>query len=412
MEAGATKMSVIAPEKDTGFPEFVALMALLMSLVALTIDTMLPALVTIGTELGVSDPNHNQYIISVFFFGLALGQLLYGPLSDSIGRKPSVYIGVAIFMLGCVMSLTADSFSMMLFGRLLQGFGAASPRIISIALIRDRYEGRRMAQVMSYAMALFILVPVIAPALGQVIISLFHWRAIFVLFLLLSCSAALWLGIRQPETLPAAQRIPLTAARVLRAIAEVFAIRSTLGYALTGGFVAGLFLAFLSTSPQILQVQYGLGGQFPLFFAIIALSIGLASLLNGRLVMRLGMQLLSRWALWALLGGTLMYSVPAYLYAGQPPLWSLMSYLQVALFCVGILFGNLNALAMQPLGHLAGVGAAVVGSLGTLTSLPLGILIGHYYDGTVLPLLAGIGGCALAAIVVFTWTERTARSTY
>ena len=404
-------MSVIAPEKNTGFPEFVALMALLMSLVALSIDTMLPALVTIGSELGVSDPNQNQYIISVFFFGLALGQLLYGPLSDSIGRKPSVYIGVAIFMLGCVMSLTADNFRMMLLGRLLQGFGAASPRIISIALIRDRYEGRRMAQVMSYAMALFILVPVIAPALGQLIISLFHWRAIFVLFLLLSCTAALWLGIRQPETLPVAQRIPLTATRVLGAIAEVFAIRSTLGYALTGGFVAGLFLAFLSTSPQILQVQYRLGDQFPLFFALLALSIGLASFLNGRLVMRLGMQLLSRWALWALLGVTLVYSVPAYLYAGHPPLWSLMSYLLVALFCEGILFGNLNALAMQPLSHLAGVGAAFVGSLGTLISLPLGILIGHYYDGTVLPLLAGFGGCSLAAIVVFTWTERAARST-
>lgn len=405
-ESRKTNMAAFTPEKDTGFPEFVALMALLMSIVALTIDTMLPALVTIGMELGVSDPNHNQYIISVFFLGLAFGQLLYGPLSDSIGRKPSIYIGVAIFMFGCVLSLTAESFNVMLIGRLLQGFGAASPRVISVALIRDLYEGRRMAQVMSYVMALFILVPVIAPALGQLIITLIHWRAIFVVFLLLSCTATLWLAIRQPETLPAAQRTPLSLTRVLKAVADVCAIRTTLGYAITSGFIAGLFLAFLSTSPQILQVQYQLGDLFPLFFAMIACSIGLASFLNGRLVMRLGMHLLARRALWSLLGLSLLYSLPAYLYGGQPPLWTLISYLLAALFSVGLLFGNLNALAMQPLSHLAGVGAAVVGSLSTLISLPLGIFIGHCYDGTVLPLLAGFGACSLAAIIMFTWAGR------
>jgi DHA1 family bicyclomycin/chloramphenicol resistance-like MFS transporter len=376
-----------------------------MSLVALTIDTMLPALVTIGAELGVSNPNHNQYIISVFFFGLSLGQFLYGPLSDSIGRKLSVYLGVGVFMVGCVMSLLAESFTIMLAGRFLQGFGLASPRVISIALIRDRYEGRRMAQVMSYTMVLFIMVPVLAPALGQVMISLFNWQAIFVLLLALSATATLWLGIRLPETLPAAQRRPLSATHMLRAIVQVCTIRTTLGYSLAAGFIAGLFLAYLSTSPQILQVQYQLGDRFPLFFAMAALSIGMAAFVNGRLVMRLGMQLLSRWALWSFTGLTLLYSVPAYLYAGHPPLWSLMSYLMGALFCVGSLSANLNALAMQPLKHLAGVGAAVVGAFSSLLSLPLGILIGNLYDGTVMPVLAGFAGCSLAAIAVFSWAE-------
>lgn len=388
--------------------EFIALMALLISLVALSIDTMLPALAVIGTDLGVTNANDNQLIISVIFLGMAVGQLLYGPLSDSIGRKPAIYIGTGIFMLGCVMSLFATSFFLMLAGRLLQGLGIAGPRTVSVALIRDKFEGREMAKVMSFVMALFILVPVVAPALGQGLISFAHWRAIFVLFLLLASISLCWFGLRQAETLLVEKRVPLSLSRILSAIWEVCSNRIALGYTLTAGFISGLFLAFLSTSPQILQQQYQLGVKFPLYFALIALAVGSASFVNGKIVMRYGMQLLCHRALYIFFILSVLYWFSATSFNGHPPLWTFIGFLLLSFFCIGIVWGNLNALAMQPLGHIAGVGAAVVGSLSTLLSLPIGIFIGNSYNGTVLPLLMGFAICGLAAIVLVTWTERTA----
>ncbi|MFT5133682.1 MAG: DHA1 family bicyclomycin/chloramphenicol resistance-like MFS transporter [Gammaproteobacteria bacterium] len=387
--------------------EFITLMAILMSLVALAIDTMLPALAVIGTDLGVTVANDNQLIISVIFIGLAVGQLLYGPLSDSIGRKPAIISGTGVFMLGCLMSLFATTFSFMLAGRLLQGLGIAGPRIVTIALIRDKYEGREMAKVMSFVMTLFILAPVVAPALGQGIISFAHWRAIFALLLLLGLISVCWFALRQPETLPVEKRVPLSLSRVLSAMWEVCSNRIALGYTLTAGFVSGLFLAFLTTSPQILQEQYQLGVKFPFYFALIALAVGLASFVNGKIVMRYGMLLLCHRALYIFFILSLLYWFPASSFNGHPPLWTFIGFLLLSFFCIGIVWGNLNALAMQPLGHIAGVGAAVVGSLSTLMSVPIGIFIGNSYDGTILPLLLGFILCSLSAIVLVTWTERT-----
>jgi DHA1 family bicyclomycin/chloramphenicol resistance-like MFS transporter len=389
-----------------GDNEFIALMALLMSLVALTIDTMLPALAVIGRDLGVINPNHNQLIITVIFLGIAIGQLLYGPLSDSIGRKPAIYIGTGIFMLGSIMSLLATSFTLMLAGRLLQGLGIAGPRIVTMAVIRDKYEGRQMAKVMSFVITLFILAPTIAPALGQIIISFSHWRVIFAFFILLSLITMAWLAFRQPETLPIEKRIPLSLSRVWSAVCEVCSNRISFGYTLTSGFLSGLFLVFLTTSPQIMLEQYELGAKFPIYFAVICLSVGVSTFLNGKIVMRFGMRLLCRWALYILFILSLLYCFSAFDYNGHPPLWTFIGYLMLCFFCVGFLFGNLNALAMQPLGHIAGVGAAVIGSLSTLISLPIGISIGHSYNGTILPLVMGFLGCSLSCILLVTWTER------
>ncbi len=388
-----------------GDSEFISLMALLMSLVALAIDTMLPALAVIGEDLAVTDANQNQLIITVIFLGLAIGQLFYGPLSDSIGRKPAIYIGTGSFMIGCLMSLFATDFSIMLAGRLLQGLGIAGPRIVTVALIRDKYEGREMAKVMSFIFTLFILAPVVAPALGQVVISVSHWRAIFALFLLLALIAMLWLAVRQPETLSVEKQIPLSLSRVLRATGEVCTNRIAFGYTLTSGFINGMFLAFLSTSPQILQEQYQLGVKFPIYFAFLAMAAGLATFLNGKIVMRYGMRPLCHRALYILFALSLLYLFPAFSHNGHPPLWSFIGFLLLSFFSIGFVFGNLNALAMQPLGHIAGVGAAVVGSLSTLISVPIGIFIGYRYDGTVLPLLLGFIVCSLASIVLAIWTE-------
>ncbi len=381
---------------------------MMVSLVALSIDAMLPALPEIGRDLGVQRENDNQLIISMLFLGMAMGQIVYGPLSDSTGRKPAIYLGFGLFMVGSILCLLATNFTIMLTGRVLQGAGAAGPRIVTTALIRDQYEGRAMAQVMSFVMAVFILVPIVAPALGQGILIVAHWRAIFGLFLLLALIAVIWFAFRQPETLPIDRRIPFSLARIMTAVSTVFASRPALGNALAMGFVFGTFIGYLSSTQQIFQVQYGLGTRFPLFFAILALSIGSAALLNGRLVLRLGMRPLSMWSLKILSTLSAVFWIIAYARAGHPALWLLMTYLIIAFLCIGVLFGNLNALAMEPLGHIAGVGASVVATLSTLISLILGTVIGQSYDGTILPLVAGFAVLSALSLIIMHWAGRDA----
>ncbi len=385
--------------------EFVALMALMTSLVALSIDAMLPALGQIGTDLEVQRPNDTQLVVSSLFLGLALGTIVYGPLSDSFGRKPAVYAGFALFLLGCVVSITANSFEIMLAGRVLQGFGVAGPRVVTIAIVRDQHAGRAMARVMSFVMAVFILVPAVAPAIGQGILLVATWRAIFAAFVALALVALVWFAIRQPETLPSSRRIPFSLARIARALREILATRRAVGYTVAAGLIFGAFLGYLNSAQAVFQNQYGLGSKFPLYFAALALAIGSASYFNARLVMRYGMRPLTNAALWSLSALSALFWLIAYFQGGHPPLWSLMGYFALGFFCVGVLFGNVNALAMEPLGHVAGAGAAVVASLSVLISLPLGILIGHSHQGTILPLVGGFAMLGAATLIVTRWTE-------
>ncbi len=388
------------------FGEFVTLTALIISLVALSIDVMLPALQQIGGELGARRANDAQLVISALFVGLALGQVFFGPLSDSVGRKPAIHAGLVLFIIGCLMSILATDFTVMLAGRVLQGLGAAGPRSVAIALVRDRYEGRAMARVMSLVMGVFILVPALAPGIGQIILMIAHWRAIFGFMLAVAAVSLVWFALRQPETLAPERRVGFSPARILLAVRETCGSRVAFGYTLASGLIFGAFVGYLNSAQQIFQIQYGLGALFPLYFAALALAIGSASFVNARLVMRHGMRRLSAWALGLLAGLSLAFLVPAYLAAGTPPLWALMAYMAAAFFCIGMLFANFNALAMAPLGHIAGVGTAVVGSLTTLISMSLGAAIGWTYDGTVLPLVAGFALLGLAAIAVMCWTER------
>ena len=287
--------------------EFVALMALMISLVALSIDAMLPALPEIGESLGVQQENSNQLVISLLFFGMAIGQLIYGPLSDSTGRKPAIYVGIGLFIVGCLFSVVATNFTIMLVGRFLQGMGAAGPRIVAVALIRDKYTGSAMARVMSFVMTVFILVPAVAPALGQGLLIVAHWRTIFVAFMLLAIIVLIWFAIRQPETLRASQRMKFSLQRTLMAVREVCVNRTAIGYTIATGLVFGPFLGYLNSAQQIFQDQYNLGTQFPLYFAILALSVGGATYINARLVMRYGMQVLTTWASWKLSGLSIIF---------------------------------------------------------------------------------------------------------
>ena len=381
--------------------EFIPLIALLMSLDALSTDAMLPALSAIARELGAARANDAQFVIVFLFLGLGIGQMLFGPLSDRIGRKAAIYSGLALFMSGCLVSLLASTFEAMIAGRLLQGIGVAAPHVVSMALVRDQYEGRVMARLMSLALAVFILVPTVAPALGQLIMWLAGWRVIFVTFLAISTVALAWLAVRQPETLPAERRRPFSPRSIARAVDEIVRIRAALGHILASGLIFAPFVAYLSSAQQIFQHAYDTGALFPAYFASLALAIGIALLVNGRLVMRHGMRRLCRVASTFVAAVSLAMWAGAIAFDGLPPLWLFMAYLAGVFMCVGVLYGNLTALAMAPLGHIAGVGAAVVTSLGTLVAVPLGMLIGQRFDGTMYALIGGFalfGAAAHAAL--------------
>jgi len=388
------------------FTEFIALMAMMISLVAMSIDTMLPALSDIGKDLAVQRDNNTQLIISLFILGIAVGQMIYGPISDAAGRKPTVYVGFCLFVIGCLLSLLAVNFGMMLAGRIVQGLGLAGPRIVTMAIVRDRYEGRAMARVMSIVMAVFIIVPAIAPAFGQGILMLAGWRAIFGVFLVLALLVSIWFGVRQPETLAPEDRARFSLKRTAVVFREICAIRAAFGYTLAAGFIFGAFQGYLNCAQQIFQFQYRRGAWSPLYYSLLALSIGAASLWNSRLVMRYGMRSLTRWFSLNLGAVSTLFLLVASLLKGHPPLWALMLYLIISFISLGLLFGNLNALAMRPLGHIAGAGAAMVGSFSILLAVPLGILIGQVYDGTVVPLVCGFALLGTASAVVIHKTDR------
>jgi DHA1 family bicyclomycin/chloramphenicol resistance-like MFS transporter len=398
-------MNARAEQAGPSFAEFVIIISLMMSLTALSIDAMLPALPQIGSDLGVQNANDRQLVVSVLFLGLALGQLFFGPLSDRVGRKPTVYAGYALYIAGALLSVLVVSFPMMLVGRLSQGLGISAPRAITLALVRDRYKGRAMARVMSFVSSIFILVPMLAPTLGQTILLFSGWRGIFGSFVLIALITLSWFALRMPETLAPEHRAPFSLRRIIDATLEIARNRIAVGYTVSAGLVSGAFLGYLNSAQQIFQEQYVLGKLFPLVFGVISLSIGLASLLNARLVMRFGMRFLVRRSLFVIIGLSILALGIVLPLGGQAPLWLFMAYIMVTFFCVGILFGNQNSLAMEPLGHLAGIGAAVVGSLSTLISMPLGTIIGQSYNGTLLPLIVGIALLSGLCILAVGWAE-------
>jgi MFS transporter, DHA1 family, multidrug resistance protein len=389
--------------------EFIAMVALTTSLVAMSIDSMLPALGQIARDLGTDDPNDRQLVLIALFVGLSIGQLIYGPVSDSTGRKPVLYVGIGFFILGGLVCALTTTFSLMIAGRVVQGFGAAGPRIIAIAMVRDLHAGRSMARVMSFISSVFILVPILAPTIGQGILLVAHWRAIFFALIAIALVDVVWLALRQPETLAPERRSRISLRVILRAAGEALTHRVTLGYMLATGLVFGAFISYLGTSQQIFQEQYGLGKLFPIFFGLLAISIGLASFTNARLVMRFGMRTLSKWALRADCVLSVGFLIIAWGLDGHPPLWAFMAFMIPCFFCNGILFGNYNARAMEPMGHIAGVAAAAIGSVSTLVALATGTPIGRTYDGTVIPVVAGFAILGLGALVATEWAEAGAR---
>ncbi len=391
-----------------GFTEFVVLMAMLTSLVAMSIDAMLPALSMIAEDLGAQD-NEQQYVVSAFLLSFGAAQIVFGPLSDSIGRKPTILIGAFLYLLGSCLCLYASDFQDMLLGRMLQGIGVAGPRVATLALVRDKYEGDAMARVMSLVMMVFIVVPMLAPIVGQAILLVADWRAIFYVLIVLVLVAVSWLALRQPETLLPEKRRAFSLYRIASAVNEIFHTRASIGYILLSGLIFSAFVGYLSSAQQIFQEVYGLGETFPFYFAALASAIGAASYSNSRLVMRFGMRRLCRTALIMLCCVSLTFVGFVHITDGVPPLMVFMVAMIVLFFGFGILFGNSAALAMEPLGHIAGVGASVVGSISALISVPIGAFIGQQFNGTVLPLVAGFTVFSILSLGLMQWVEKGRR---
>ncbi len=384
--------------------EFVTLMASLMSIVALAIDALLPALDIIGITIGTRQIADNQLLITMIFLGLGIGPLVFGPISDSIGRKPVVYVGFVLFIIASFICIFATSVEMMVLGRILQGIGLSAPRTIAIAMIRDIYSGDYMARIMSFITVVFILVPIIAPALGKFVLDHYDWQAIFYIQVLFSLLVSFWFWKRQAETLEISKRIKFTSTIFMDGLKELMQYKTTMGYTLISGFIVGSFMVYLSTSQQIFEQQYQLKEEFPYIFGLLAISIGSAIFLNGTLVLKYGMEKLVTTSLLAFFGISLLYIVLFY-NSSNPSVEVLLLFFGMQFFAIGFLFGNLRALAMQPIGHIAGIGAAITGFVSTIMAVPISTYIGRFVLNTTLPLFIGFLVCALLSIVILVYIK-------
>jgi DHA1 family bicyclomycin/chloramphenicol resistance-like MFS transporter len=399
--------TAVVAKPALGLFEFVTLMATMTSLVALSIDAMLPALIQIGDALNVANPSETHLIVTVFFVGMAFGQMFFGPFSDSRGRRLTILVGLCIFALGTFVCMMATNLETMLVGRIIQAFGVSGPRIASMAIIRDLYVGDAMARVMSFIMMVFILVPMLAPIIGQTVMDLFSWFHIFTLFLVVATMSGLWFFSRQGETLPRAKRKTFSWEAFFTSSKFILTHPSVMGYTFAMGCIFGAFLAYLSASQTIFTVYYKMGDWFPYIFAILAFSIGLASYFNGTMVMRFGMRKLCRFALKGVNVFAVVYVALLYAYDGLPPIALTVAVMFVGFFFVGILFGNLNAMAMQPLGEMAGLGAAIIGSFSSLFSVPIALLVGSFLTGSLMPIGLGFLVFFALAYVSVRYAERT-----
>jgi DHA1 family bicyclomycin/chloramphenicol resistance-like MFS transporter len=392
-----------APDGPLGFGEFVALIALMMALTALAIDIMLPALPEIVGAYGVAAPNDRQLVVTAYLVGFAAGQPFHGPLSDRFGRKPVLSVGLLIFAAGALMAIAAPSFAWMLAARALQGFGAAAPRVVAIAVIRDRFSGRDMSRVMSFVMMVFIIVPVLAPTLGEGIVRIGSWSWIFAALFLASALALGWAALRLPETRLPADRTPLSAGELGHALVQVIGCRKTFGYTAALGFMFGTLMAYIGSAQQIFVDVYGLGDLFPVMFGAVSSVVALASFTNSRLVGRLGMRRVSHLALLGFVAACVLIAAAGF--PGRPPLAAFVAFLAVSFYCFGLVAPNFNALAMEPMGRIAGMASSFIGFYTTAAGAFFGWLVGQAFDDSIRPLTIGFAVLGVLTLASVLWTE-------
>ena len=389
------------------FRERIVLYALLTSLTSLSIDALLPGLREIGADVAAAPPLSTQHVISLFIFGMAFGELLLGPLSDAIGRKKALLLGLCIYGAGTVIAMLATSLDMVILGRFLQGVGVSGPKIATRAMIRDQFEGNAMARVMSLMFTLFILVPMLAPALAQGLIAIAGWRSVFVAYLVIAGSLGLWLAMRQTETLPAEKRVPFRPRVLLTNGRRVLSNRRVTLLIVATGLVFGAQLLYLSTAADLFLDAYGIKETFPFYFALLATGVGLASFVNARLVQKFGMEAMARAAFIALATTGFLMTSASLSCGGRLPLAALMPFGFSAFFAIGVIFGNLNAMAMQSLAQVAGLGASLIASGSSLVATLFSIGMGRFYDGTTTSLSTGFLVAGIGALVLSEMARRS-----
>ncbi|MFC0813383.1 multidrug effflux MFS transporter [Paracoccus panacisoli] len=385
--------------------ELIAMLAFLFATVAFSIDAMLPALPQIATELTPDDVNRAQLILTSFVAGMGVGTLFAGPISDALGRKRAMGIGFSVYLVGAIAALFVNSLTPLLVARFVQGLGAAGPRIVGTALVRDLYQGREMARITSFIMTVFMIVPALAPSIGQGFIWLGGWHAVFGGFVLFALIGWLWFSLRQAETLPPEARRPLRPRALAQGAREVLSDRQVLLCTLVMSLGFGQMFALLSSAQQLFGETYGKGAQFPLWFAAMALLAASGTVFNARLVMRLGMRRIARGAYAMQVGMSGLFLLT--LWTGVLPeglrfpaffLWAVSVFTMA-----GLTFGNLNALAMQGMGHLAGMTASVTASVSTLAAVLIAAPVGLAYDGTAEPVAVATLVCSALAWVIMHW---------
>ena len=405
MSASVTSPSpALVKGKEPGFVEFVCLIALMMALNALAIDSMLPALPHIGADLGVVNENSRQWVVTAYLLGFGGAQLIYGPLADRFGRKPVLLTGVAIYVMFSLLATLAPTFDMLILARIGQGLGSACTRVLAVSIVRDRYDGRTMARVMSFSFLVFLGVPILAPSLGQLIMLVGPWRWIFAVLGLVGVSLMVWAFLRLPETLKPEDRLPIQARRLASAYKTALTDRTAVGYMLAMTAITGALFGFINSSQQIFADVFHAEAAFPAIFALIAGGIAVASLVNARLVVRLGSRKISHTAL---IGFTTVSAAHALVaLSGHESIWTFAVLQTLTMFCFGLIAGNFGAMAMETMGRIAGTAASVQGFISTILGSLLGFAVGQQFNGTTVPMTLGFTVFGLIALGWVLFAER------
>ena len=372
--------------------EFVAIMAMLVATVAISIDGLLPALSIIAEELTPLRPNNAQIILSSFVAGMAIGTLIVGPLSDSYGRKPIIYGGAFIYILTSVVCVVSQSLELILVARFLQGVGASAPRVVAQALVRDFYKGREMARISSFIMIVFALVPAVAPLLGSFVMFAFDWRAIFFMFIAFVAISTIWMGLRINETISEENRVKFNLRNLVSAFREVLSHPLILIAVITLVFAYSILFVGIFLIQPVFERVFGRPESFPYWFAAIALLAASSSYVNARLVRRLGMRMLTNIAFRTQVGlSTIILLVFGLGYFdGEFGFFCFLFWMFSIFFQAGLTMGNLTALAMEPVGHIAGTAASLISAIATIGSVFLAAIVGQFFDGTPIAMIVGI----------------------